>query len=195
MRNCEFQICHIVRPVNCLAHRLARQDLPHWHSPFNADIYIITMECGRAKTGCPQSICLPLAGILCALLLFILLNSFRCQRACSSIYSDIFIRIPCSHTNYAPSWYTNFESFMCTTSFPSRSIESFCLLFSSFYDLTPKGAAKGRNNQNAPISGGGGENMEMQGRENVCPEVWQHGATGKSVERGRVIITIVIIML
>jgi len=73
---------------------------------------------------------------------------------------------------------------MCTTSFPSRSIESFCLLFSSFYDLTPKGAAKGRNNQNAPISGGGG-NMEMQGRENVCPEVWQHGATGKSVGRGR----------
>lgn len=46
---------------------------------------------------------------------------------------------------------------MCTTSFPSRSIESFCLLFSSFYDLTPKGAAKGRNNQNAPISGGGGK--------------------------------------
>jgi len=72
---------------------------------------------------------------------------------------------------------------MCTTSFPSRSIESFCLLFSSFYDLTPKGAAKGRNNQNAPISGGGG-NMEMQGRENVCPEVWQHGATGKSVGEG-----------
>lgn len=43
---------------------------------------------------------------------------------------------------------------MCTTSFPSRSIESFCLLFSSFYDLTPKGAAKGRENQNAPISRG-----------------------------------------
>lgn len=46
------------------------------------------------------------------------------------------------HTNselYPLAWNTNFESFMCTTSFPSRSIEMFCLLFSSFYDLTPKG--------------------------------------------------------
>jgi len=86
------------------------------------------------------------------------------------IYSDIFIRIPSSHTItiYAPSWYTNFESFMCTTSFPSRSIESFCLLFSSFYDLTPKAGKRKRTDFE-------GEKREMQG--NVCPEVWQHGAT------------------
>jgi len=70
-----FDLLYSGRKLSC--HRLARQDLPHWHTPFYADIYNYTqVQCTYKRA---PNICLPLAGILRALLLFILLNLFRCH--------------------------------------------------------------------------------------------------------------------